>query len=127
MTNKQQIWGRFGRSFDNKSHKNKMCFVFDKYLFGGLPLKDKEVNLYWNVTYFDSGDGGWSFGYDSKNDENKMGVYVKKSNENKWLIKNFNINDGYFGQRGEMNSDFCLYSNDTNDDTIFSFIQVVAI
>ena len=124
MNNPQQIYGRFGRSFDNKSGKNTMCFIFDKHLWNGLPLT-KGINLYFNITYFDTGNGGWSFGYDSQNNKNKIENMVKKTNKNKWLIKNFNINDAYFGRRGNMNSDFCLYSNDTKDDTIFSFIQVI--
>ena len=48
----------------------------------------------------------------------------KKTNTDGWLIINFNINDAYFGSRGDMNSDFCLDSNDDKDD-IFSFIQVI--
>ena len=123
-----QMYGRFGRGFDNNSNKTKMCFVFDKDLWNGLPLKkNKEINLYFNITYFDQGNGGWSFGYDSQNNSNKMNDIIQKTNKNKWLIKNFNIDDGYFGQRGTMNSDFCLYSNDTKDNTIFSFIQVIAV
>eukprot|EP01084_Bolivina_argentea_P305488 527748_1 len=125
MTDEIQMYGRFGRSFDYKSGKNTMCFVLDKDLWGGLPLKFN-INLYFNVTYFDDGNGKWTFGYDAIDNKNKMSVTVKKTDTNKWIIKNFNINDAYFGQRGVMNSDFCLYSNDTTDD-IFSFIQVIAV
>eukprot|EP01084_Bolivina_argentea_P305478 527736_1 len=125
MNDITQIYGRFARSFDNKSDKNTMCFVFDTDLWGGLPLANN-INLFFNITYFDYGNGKWSFGYDAQGNKNKIDIHVDKTNTNKWLIKNFNVNDGYFGQRGEMNSDFCLYSNDTEDD-IFSYIQVIRV
>merc|ERR1711884_190299 len=115
---KSQMFGRFARGFDHKASKNKMCFVFDTDLFGGLPLKSNhDINLYFNITYFDDdNDGTWSLIYDSQNNSNKIAFTQKKTNTKKWIIRNFYINDAYFGQRGDMNSDFCLDSNDDKDD-----------
>eukprot|EP01084_Bolivina_argentea_P079351 143951_1 len=115
MTDPSQIYGRFARSFDYKSSKMYMCFVFNKELWGGLPLKNA-INLEFIIAYFDKGNGKWQFEYDSQNSSNQIAFSVETTNTNKWITKTFNINDAYFGQRGYMNSDFCLHSMDENDD-----------
>merc|ERR1712087_518384 len=125
MNDEKQIYGRFARSFDHKAGKDTMCFVLDEHLFGGLPL-NKNTDLMFNVTYFDEGDGGWSFGYDAQDEHNKLVKMIKKTDKKEWMVQHIAVDDAYFGQRGTMKSDFCLYSNDTKDDTIFSFIQLTA-
>ena len=120
------MYGRFGRGFDYKSNKNTMCFQMNTKLWDGLPIKN-ERKLMVNITYFDNNNDKWGFSYDNKNNS-KCGndiIITENTNTNKWIIKNIDINDAYFGERCQWNSDFCLINMGTHN-TIFSFIQIIS-
>eukprot|EP01084_Bolivina_argentea_P265883 450823_1 len=123
-----QIYGRFGRGFDYKNGMNIICFQLNKDLWNGLPLKN-EMNVTIEINYFDNGINGmklFSFGYDNKNNDkcsNDINHKIIANGTYKWQTVYININDGYFGNRCNMNADFCLF-NLSKQNVIFSFIHI---
>jgi hypothetical protein len=114
-----QPYGRYARSFENESSKNRMYFDLDN-LF--LSKKEREsVSI--KIIYLDEGNGKFSFRYDGESNSDKIGMIIAKTNSGKWVEKTITIKDGAFANKGLKNSDFSLVNEDIEDD-IFHMIEI---
>jgi hypothetical protein len=114
-----QPYGRYARSFENESSKNRMYFDLDD-LF--LSKKEREsVSI--KIIYLDEGNGKFSFRYDGESNSDKIGMIIAKTNSGKWVEKTITIKDGAFANKGLKNSDFSLVNEDIEDD-IFHMIEI---
>jgi hypothetical protein len=112
-------YGRYARSFENESSKNRMYFDLDD-LF--LSKKEREsVSI--KIIYLDEGNGKFSFRYDGESNSDKIGMIITKTNSGKWVEKTITIKDGAFANKGPKNSDFSLVNEDIEDD-IFHMIEI---
>lgn len=114
-----QPYGRYARSFENESNKNRMYFDLDDQF---LSQKEKgSVSI--KIIYLDEGIGKFSFKYDGESNHDKIGVTITKTNSGKWVEKTITIKDGAFANKGPKNSDFSLVNDDKEDD-IFHIIEI---
>jgi hypothetical protein len=114
-----QPYGRYARSFENESNKNRMYFDLDDHF---LSKKEKgSINI--KLIYLDEGIGKFSFRYDSESNPDKIGIVVTKTNSGKWLGKTITIKDGAFANKAPKNSDFSLVNEDKEDD-VFHMIEI---
>lgn len=114
-----QPYGRYARSFENESKRNRMCFDLDDHF---LSKKQKgSINI--KLIYLDEGIGKFSFRYDGVSNPDKTGITITKTNSGKWVKKTITIKDGAFANRGPKNSDFSLVNEDKEDD-IFHMIEI---
>ena len=120
---KNQPYGRYARGFNSAEGKNAIFLNIDNKFFGGSPL-DGDYNVTIKVIYFDQGFGSWQLKYDSKLNSQKIAYTQTNTNTGIWKEKIINVNDAYFGDRGENNSDIILFNNDTKDE-IFHLVEVI--
>jgi hypothetical protein len=114
-----QPYGRYARSFENESNKNRMSFDLDDRF---LSQKEREsVSI--KIIYLDEGIGKFSFRYDGESNSDKIGITIAKTNSGKWVEKTITIKDGAFANKGPKNSDFSLVNEDYEDD-IFHMIEI---
>jgi hypothetical protein len=114
-----QPYGRYARSFENESKRNRMYFDLDDHF---LSTKQKgSINI--KLIYLDEGIGKFSFRYDGVSNPDKTGITITKTNSGKWVKKTITIKDGAFANRGPKNSDFSLVNEDKEDD-IFHLIEI---
>ena len=114
-----QPYGRYARSFENESKRNRMYFDLDDHF---LSTKQKgSINI--KLIYLDEGIGKFSFRYDGVSNPDKTGITITKTNSGKWVKKTITIKDGAFANRGPKNSDFSLVNEDKEDD-IFHMIEI---
>ncbi|MEI6754768.1 MAG: hypothetical protein WCK78_16570, partial [Paludibacter sp.] len=114
-----QPYGRYARSFENVSGRNRMFFnLDDKFMLskGKHPITVK-------IIYLDKGTGKFSFRYDAVTNPDKTAIVVTKTNSGKWVSKSITIADGEFANKGPRNSDFSLVNED-NEDDVFHLIEI---
>jgi len=114
-----QPYGRYARSFENETNKNRMYFDLDDHF---LSQKQKE-SVSFKIIYLDEGIGKFSFRYDSESNPDKIAITITKTNSGKWVEKAIIITDGAFANKGPKNSDFSLVNEDKEDD-IFHMIEI---
>ncbi len=114
-----QPYGRYARSFENESNKNRMYFDLDDNF---LSQKEKG-SVSFKIIYLDEGIGKFSFRYDSELNPDKIGITITKTNSKKWVEKIFTIKDGAFANRGPLKSDFSLVNEDKEND-VFHMIEI---
>ena len=116
---KDQPYGRFARSFDTKSGKDKMYFVLDRNFFA--KNKDKRVNV--RVVYLDEGHGKWSLNYVDKSGTLKKATSVVNRNSGKWKEVTVGIDDAAFAANGPKGADLIL-SNESKENTTFHMVEL---
>ena len=114
-----QPYGRYARSFENESNKNRMYFDLDDQF---LSQKEKG-SVCIKLIYLDEGIGKFSFRYDGESNSDKIGISIAKTNSGKWVEKTITIKDGAFANIGPKNSDFSLVNEDHEDD-VFHMIEI---
>ena len=114
-----QPYGRYARSFENESKRNRMYFDLDDNFLS----KKQKVSINIKLIYLDEGIGKFSFRYDGVSNPDKTGITITKTNSGKWVKKTITIKDGAFANRGPKNSDFSLVNEDKEDD-IFHMIEI---
>ena len=114
-----QPYGRYARSFENVSGRNRMFFNIDDNF---IPSVGKEPIIV-KIIFLDKGTGKFSFRYDAATNSDKTAVVVTKTNSGRWVSKTISINDGKFNNKGPRNSDFSMVNEDKEDD-IFHMIEI---
>ena len=114
-----QPYGRYARSFENESNKNRMYFDLDDHFF----TQKEKGSISIKIIYLDEGIGKFSFRYDSESNPDKTAITITKTNSRKWVEKIITIKDGAFANRGPRNSDFSLVNEDKEDD-VFHMIEI---
>ncbi len=114
-----QPYGRYARSFENVSGRNRMFFNLDDQF---IPSKGKHP-ITVKIIYLDKGTGKFSFRYDAVTNPDKTAIVVTKTNSGKWVSKSITIADGEFANKGPRNSDFSLVNED-NEDDVFHLIEI---
>ena len=115
-----QPYGRYARSFENSSERNRMYFDLDDHFLSTKPIGSITLK----IIYLDKGTGNFSVRYDSSSDPDKTAVTITKKNSGKWVEKIITIKDGNFANKGPKNSDFSLVNEDKEDD-IFHMIEII--
>ena len=114
-----QPYGRYARSFENETNKNRMYFDLDDHFLS----KKEKGSINFKIIYLDQGFGKFSFRYDGESNPNKIGITIAKTNSGKWVEKTITVKDGAFANKGPKNSDFSLVNED-NEDDIFHMIEI---
>ena len=114
-----QPYGRYARSFENVSGRNRMFFNLDDKF---IPSEAKHP-ISVKIIYLDRGTGKFSVRYDAETNPDKTALVVTKTNSGKWVSKTISIADGAFANKGPRNSDFSLVNED-NEDDIFHLIEI---
>jgi len=114
-----QPYGRYARSFENVSGRNRMYFNLDDKF---TPSEGKHP-ITVKIIYLDKGIGKFSFRYDAATNPDKTAIVVTKTNSGRWVSKTFSITDGEFANKGPLNSDFSLVNEDQEDD-VFHLIEI---
>ncbi|MCX7013095.1 MAG: beta-galactosidase [Candidatus Sumerlaeota bacterium] len=116
-----QPYGRFARSFDVASGKNRMCFDLDDQFFAKDAPGPRAVVL--RVVYFDQGKGSWALKYDATDSAEKTALEATNADTGRWKEAKAAIADGRFENRCPNKTDLMLV-NTSQEDTIFHMVEV---
>jgi hypothetical protein len=71
----------------------------------------------------DQGNGKFAVRYHASSNPDKTAATITKTNSGRWVSKSITIADGAFANKGPLNSDFSLVSEDDKDD-VFHMVEV---
>jgi len=69
-------------------------------------ITSNDNNLIFTITFFDSGSGNLFFQYNATNNNNYKGVYITRTNTNKWITATLALTDASFRNAQNNASDF---------------------
>ena len=111
------IYGRFARSIKIENGKGGIYFDINDVF--AKDCKDIEIRFVW----LDKGLGEWTVFYNTEKMPDKTLFTVENGNTGKWMEKTVFVNDAFFANKGELNSDICITTK-RNETTVFHLIEV---
>lgn len=116
------IYGKYARGINARNTKNALYFDVDSLFLDKAPINGK-YPIVIDITYLDSGFGGFRLFYDAKTSANKPSVTVTLANTNVWKKASVTLYDAYFGNRAINRSDFYIQAIN-NQNTLFSIVEL---
>lgn len=113
----ESVYSQFSRSINTDNIKKAIYFDVDENFLG--ELKKIEVRIIW----LDEGYAKWSLFYDAVESQNKEAYSVINTNSGSWKTKTIMLEDAFFKNRGENNSDIFIRT-DGRDKAIFHIIEL---
>ncbi|MEP6845815.1 MAG: hypothetical protein ABI861_07415, partial [Panacibacter sp.] len=116
------IYGKFARGINAKSTKNVLYFDVDSLFLNKAPVNGSYPVVI-DITYLDSGNGGFSLYYDAISSADKKSITVSATNSGVWKKASVTLYDTYFGNRAANNSDFYIKASN-NQNVLFSIVEL---
>ena len=114
---KESIYGRFARSIKIKNGKGGIYFDVNDIF--AKTCKSVEIRIVW----LDKGFGEWAVFYNSNNISNKKLFSAKNGNTGTWMEKTVLVNDAFFANKGERNSDIYITTKG-NETSVFHLLEL---
>lgn len=119
---KDDMYGRFARGFDNANGKNTLYFDVDSAFLNNAPLNGKNAVMI-DIVYLDKPNCGFKLIYDGVSNSNAVALSVTCGNSNLWKRASITINDAYFGNRAANGSDFYIQNTSDSND-VFAIVEL---
>jgi hypothetical protein len=116
------LHGKYARGISTASGKNALYFDVDSLFLNRSPVNGKYPVVI-DITYLDSGSGGFRLFYDAKTATDKPSVAIAVTNTGIWKKASVTLYDAYFGNRASGSSDFYI-SAANNQNVLFSIVEL---
>lgn len=122
LEDSNSIYGKFARGISNANGKDALYFDVDSLFLNKTPVNGTYPVIL-DITYLDSGYGGFNLFYDAKTATDKQSIAVTAANSGVWKTASITLYDAYFGNRGFNGSDFYIKATD-KQTVLFSIIEL---
>ncbi|WP_158638351.1 T9SS type A sorting domain-containing protein [Panacibacter ginsenosidivorans] len=122
LADSNTMYGKYARGINATNSKNALYFDVDSLFLNNAPVNGKYPIIV-DITYLDSGFGGFRMFYDAKTSTNKSSLAVQLTNTNVWKKASVTLYDAYFGNRAFNASDFYIQAIN-NQNVLFSVVEL---
>jgi PKD-like domain/SprB repeat/Secretion system C-terminal sorting domain len=121
-TEPNSIHGKFARGISTLTNKDALYFDVDSLFFNKTAL-NAAYPVIIDISYLDSGTGGFSLFYDAQTATDKQSIIVPLTNSGVWKKASITLYDAYFGNRASHASDFYVKAGN-NQTVLFSLVEL---